>query len=420
VDTQRTPESDALYARALAYFGTAQWQEAIDTFSKLKAISSAYPEADHLLADALLKVELERTQRLSGSFAAPRRIGGPIVTVLLVLTGLIILGIGGWNMLNQPRQSAATPIAVSGALPTPAPTETPLPLPTATLEPSVVPTNVPTEGTLLVRLAEGEQLVRPADNLYIVLDASGSMLADVGDRRKIDIAHDALGTLVNGLPDSANVALRTYGRRRSGDCNDIELVQPSTPLDRAALNAQIRGIIPAIRSRTPMAASLNQIAEDLKNLSGDTLVLLVSDGDETCNGDPAQAAADLRAAFPTVRVSVIGFSLGPEEWNGRLKAIAENGAGRYFEANDGSQLVDALQLAVTPNYRLINSANETVTTAQLGNLTVVQAGSYTLEFDGQLLRLPDVVVSGGNQTLVELRNQAGALSATVSVGNVQP
>jgi hypothetical protein len=81
----------------------------------------------------------------------------------------------------------------------------------------------------------------------------------------------------------------------------------------------------------------------LKAAQGDTLVVLVSDGDETGNGDSAQAAAQIRATSPKIKVDVIGFHVCPEEWRARLSAIALNGGGSYFDAGDATQLVNALQ-----------------------------------------------------------------------------
>src|SRR5262249_42864733 len=152
--------------------------------------------------------------------------------------------------------------------------------------------------------------------------------------------------LVEKLPDTTKVALRTYGHRRTQDCNDVELVTPLGQLDRAALTARINSINPAPNSRTPIALSLQQVIEDLKDAQGEKRVVLVSDGDETCGGDPAQIAAQLHASNSSVRISVIGFNVGPADWRARLSAIAQGGGGSYFDAANATQLIDALQRAV--------------------------------------------------------------------------
>src|SRR5262249_15774910 len=71
--SERTAETEALYAQGIELFRTAQWAEAVRVFSDLRAISSAYPEIDALIADAMLKIEIERT-RMPEVAPPPRRL----------------------------------------------------------------------------------------------------------------------------------------------------------------------------------------------------------------------------------------------------------------------------------------------------------------------------------------------------------
>ena len=56
MDDEQTFESEKLYMRGMAQLRAAQWKAAVETLSELRSISSAYPEVDTLIADALLKV----------------------------------------------------------------------------------------------------------------------------------------------------------------------------------------------------------------------------------------------------------------------------------------------------------------------------------------------------------------------------
>jgi hypothetical protein len=264
-------------------------------------------------------------------------------------------------------------------------------------------------------MAEGQTLTRTIGNIEIILDASGSMLAKIDDRRKIDIAHESLAGLIKQLPDTTNVALRTYGHRRSQDCNDIELIAPPGPLDRAALIDRINTINPAQEGRTPIGLSLEQVVTDMKDVRGDILVVLVSDGDETCESDPAQIAAKLHATNPRLIVSVIGFNVGPEEWKTRLSAIAQSGGGTYFDAGDANQLADALQQAVALSYRVLDARGAEVHHGPLGSAATLPPGRYTVEISGgESIVLGDVEIRPGNSTTVEVREQNGALIAGVA------
>jgi hypothetical protein len=64
------------------------------------------------------------------------------------------------------------------------------------------------EGTLRT----GIQLPR-GNRYYIILDASGSMIDQMDGKPKWDIAREAVGHLIEELPDNSEVALRVYGHR---------------------------------------------------------------------------------------------------------------------------------------------------------------------------------------------------------------
>jgi Ca-activated chloride channel family protein len=423
MDDEQTFESEQLYTRGMEQLRAAQWKAAVETLSELRTISNAYPEIDTLIADALLKVEIDRLRAPDG-MAPPkrRRLLRPrfltAVLVLFALGGALLVAMRPFGAAPPPAPPQPTSAA---SLPTPAPTNVPpataTPLPTAEPSPTALPTAAPaTElgpGALQVRMADGQALVRTIDNLEIILDASGSMNGEIDGRRKIDIAHEALAALVGKLPDRTNVALRAYGHRKGGDCSDVELLTPLEVLDRSALTARINAVIPAQKGMTPIGASLQQVAQDLQGAQGDVLVVLVSDGDETCNGDPAQVATRIHADNSKIRFDVIGFNVGPEEWRARLSGIAQGGGGSYFDAKDAAQLADALQQAVALTYRVLDAQGAEVFQGQLGALATLPAGRYSVEIRGASpLIITDIAVGGG-ATAVELREEDGVLKGAV-------
>jgi Mg-chelatase subunit ChlD len=424
MDDEQTFESEQLYTRGMAQLRAAQWKAAVQTLSELRTISSAYPEVDTLIADALLKVEIDRLRAPDGLEPPKRRLVRPrfltAALALFVLGGALLIAMGTFGAAPTPAPPQPTSAA---SLPTPAPTNVPpatataAPSPTAEPSPTALPTAAPaTElgpGALQVRMADGQALVRTIGNLEIILDASGSMNGEIDGRRKIDIAHEALAALVGKLPDRTNVALRAYGHRKGGDCSDVELLTPLGVLDRSALTARIKAVSPAQKGMTPIGASLQQVAQDLQGAQGDVLVVLVSDGDETCNGDPAQVATRIHADNPKIRFDVIGFNVGPEEWRARLSGIAQGGGGSYFDAKDAAQLVDALQQAVALTYRVVDAQGAEVFQGQLGAIATLPAGRYTVEIRGASpLTITDIAV-GGATTAVDLREEDGVLKGTV-------
>ena len=56
----------------------------------------------------------------------------------------------------------------------------------------------------------------------LVLDASGSMWAKLGERHKIEIARDVFAQLMTDLPEERELGVVAYGHRRKSDCRDIQ------------------------------------------------------------------------------------------------------------------------------------------------------------------------------------------------------
>ena len=104
--------------------------------------------------------------------------------------------------------------------------------------------------------------------LEIVLDASGSMLKHMDGRRRIEIARASLAKLVKDhLKPDDRVALRVFGHDKPGSC-ETTLVQPLGPLDADAMTATVNGIVPQNLAKTPIAASLSQVENDLNEVTG--------------------------------------------------------------------------------------------------------------------------------------------------------
>ena len=62
-------------------------------------------------------------------------------------------------------------------------------------------------------------------NILFILDGSGSMWGRLDNVEKIVIAKERMIELVQEL-EGVNMGLITYGHRRKGDCNDIEMMVP--------------------------------------------------------------------------------------------------------------------------------------------------------------------------------------------------
>jgi uncharacterized delta-60 repeat protein len=175
----------------------------------------------------------------------------------------------------------------------------------------------------------------------LVLDASGSMWGQLEGRTKIELARDAVDAMLQDWPADQGLGLIAYGHRRKGDCTDIEVLLPSDARDPAALRAQVRQLTP--KGMTPISASVRMAAEQLKFTEQKATVILVSDGEETCNADPCALGAELEQLGIDFTANVIGFDLPEGKAREQLQCLAQNTGGRYIEARNASELGAALE-----------------------------------------------------------------------------
>ncbi|MCC0062454.1 MAG: VWA domain-containing protein [Rhodobiaceae bacterium] len=185
----------------------------------------------------------------------------------------------------------------------------------------------------------------------IIFDASGSMGAKLQGRKKFDIALNALRTALSRLDGSdALVGIRAYGfddsveKTPEASCPNTALVSGFRQKAAGAHFAASASLRPY--GYTPIAASLEAAGRDLQGVAAsDRMVVLVSDGEETCNGDPVAVAAALKAANIAVATYVVGFDLDAAQRD-QMTAIAREGGGAYFDAADATGLESAIDQAV--------------------------------------------------------------------------
>jgi hypothetical protein len=235
----------------------------------------------------------------------------------------------------------------------------------------------------------------------IILDASGSMLQRIDGVRRIELAKTALGGLVGGIvPAGTPFALRVFGNREAGSCRtDLEI--PLAPL--AAANASSRiGTIQAINlAKTPIAASLGLVREDLTGARGPVVIVLVTDGEETCDGDPAAAITALRGSGMDVRVNIVGFAIDEQQLRETFQAWSRLGNGRYVEANDGAELADAVGSSLSVPFEVLSGSEVVATGVVNGPELRLVPGTYRVRVLGSTPRdLSPVVLEPGADEVV--------------------
>jgi Mg-chelatase subunit ChlD len=184
--------------------------------------------------------------------------------------------------------------------------------------------------------------------LEVVLDVSNSMWGQVDGRVKMELAREALGGALTGLPDQVVVGLRAYGHRvsfenREAGCQDTERLVTPAPGSRDAVLRSARELQPT--GQTPMARSLEAAAGDVASYPGNAVLLLISDGVESCDGDPVAVAERLRASGAPVVIHTVGLGVDQEAAD-QLAALADAGGGSYFDAPTAEDLMSGVNVAV--------------------------------------------------------------------------
>lgn len=201
-------------------------------------------------------------------------------------------------------------------------------------------------------------------NALLVLDSSGSMAADDGGgagRTKMDAAKEAL-TRYSGVSASIfETGFAVFGHTGDGteagkdqSCAEAaETLLSLGEVDPASFEGTLSRFQPT--GWTPIEGALREAEEEFAGHEGDiNQMVLVSDGIETCGGDPV-AAEELRASGIELTIDVVGFGV-PGDVAGQLRDIAAAGGGEYFDARTGADLDGYFQKQAEAKNQTIDAA----------------------------------------------------------------
>jgi len=179
----------------------------------------------------------------------------------------------------------------------------------------------------------------------IVLDGSGSMAAadfPEGAPNRMDRVRQALGRVVPDVAQVRRLGLVIYGPGNSErSCQHFDLKFPpraNAARDILQLTDQIR---PA--GRTPLTRSVAMAVEALKDSPRPAEIVVLTDGEDTCGGDPCDLARRMKADAPGVRVHVVGFRLPSYNETAGAQCLATETGGLFVTAETTSALTDALR-----------------------------------------------------------------------------
>jgi Ca-activated chloride channel homolog len=191
------------------------------------------------------------------------------------------------------------------------------------------------------------------ENAMIVFDASGSMSGNgwgygsetAGVVSRIDKVRATLAKILPRITRFRRVGLITYGPGTWNQCNvrlDLKPAENAAQRIMAAIDA----LVPA--GKTPLTEAVAQAAEVLDYRTKPGIIVLLTDGEETCGGSPCTLGEELSSEAAQLTVHIISLRVKGYTWTGEqsvveAKCLAERNRGLYLTVETEDELMDALE-----------------------------------------------------------------------------
>jgi Ca-activated chloride channel family protein len=198
--------------------------------------------------------------------------------------------------------------------------------------------------------AEDKQRSPCNEDAMLVFDASGSMAGNLNQGiattiPRINEVRAALAEVLPTITRFRRVGLITYGPGPYQQCN-VQLALKPTPDAAALIMQEVNALSPA--GKTPLTVAVEEAAEVLDYQEKPGLIVVLTDGEETCGGSPCDLGKRLHASAAQLTVYVIGFRMKDYSWTGEqsildVKCLAEQNGGLYISADAKQDLIDALE-----------------------------------------------------------------------------
>ncbi|WP_299679945.1 vWA domain-containing protein [uncultured Roseobacter sp.] len=194
------------------------------------------------------------------------------------------------------------------------------------------------------------------DDAMLVFDGSGSM-SEMGfnllDEPRIFEARRAVQDSMPQIAAVRRVGLVIYGPGQPEACGNIQLRFAPRPNAAGPIIDAVDRLQPA--GETPLTKAVERAAEVLNYRADPGVIVLLTDGKETCNGQPCTLASELAADAHDLTVHVIGFKVRDDHfgWDDPqdegyerrvtvARCLADRTGGTYASAETLDELTEAL------------------------------------------------------------------------------
>ncbi|MFJ6895764.1 VWA domain-containing protein [Streptomyces hokutonensis] len=243
----------------------------------------------------------------------------------------------------------------------------------------------------------------------LVLDVSGSMSAkDIDGGSRMAAAKQAFNEVLDATPEEVQLGIRTLGANYHGNdrktgCKDTAQLYPVGTLNRTEAKTAVATLQPT--GWTPIGPALLKAADDLNGGDGTRRIVLISDGEDTCQPlDPCEVAREIAAKGIGLTIDTLGL-VPDAKTRDQLSCIADATGGTYTSVQHKEELSDRVGQLVDRAADPVVTPVATEGTGQCSSAPALKSGLYTdrEEFGKQRFYRVDV-------------NPGQELRASVSVG----
>lgn len=165
--------------------------------------------------------------------------------------------------------------------------------------------------------------------------AAGMVMPRHSGPSRLEEAKKGVNNVVRSLPGDVDVGLVVLKR-----CPMADNLGFFSPSQRGALTRQVDALRPM--QGTPLAQGIAQAGSMVDGVKAPGVIVVISDGEDSCGGDPCQAARALKAAKPKVIINVVDI-VG----SNAARCVAQVTGGQILTPEDGLAFEKTIRKATT-------------------------------------------------------------------------
>lgn len=212
-----------------------------------------------------------------------------------------------------------------------------LPVFSATKQYNVYSPRIYKQSDLIKNYGETSVLTKN-DVIELIVDYSGSMEPWINQAKSVMV------NILPKIPRNVQIGFRAFGSSNLSIINPLAACTNSklvTPFGTSNANSIYTGMNSiGIGGATPLVYALQQAAyKDLANLNSSLKkkIVLITDGDDTCGGNPCAFVRTLIANSKDIQIDVIKINGGDG-----LRCLADETGGNYYNINSSQDFGKAL------------------------------------------------------------------------------